>query len=95
MVRRVAEAHDVSFVDRLDVAGASNPNLFLDGRIRLSPIGHHLRARPRRAPAAHRARLTSARSNPLTFRTLDDAHDFVRRLRRARSPELSGSTPHT
>ena len=42
MVRRVAESHEVSFVDRLDVAGASNPNLFLDGCIRLSPIGHHL-----------------------------------------------------
>jgi hypothetical protein len=42
MVRRVATARGVSFVDRLDVAGASNPALFLDGAIRLSPFGHHL-----------------------------------------------------
>jgi hypothetical protein len=42
MVRRVAMAHHVSFVDRLDVAGTANPALFLDGAIRLSPYGHHL-----------------------------------------------------
>lgn len=42
MVRRAATAHHVSFVDRLDVAGASNAALFLDGAIRLSPYGHHL-----------------------------------------------------
>jgi hypothetical protein len=42
MVRRVAAAHGVSFVGRLDVAGTPGAPLFLDGAVRLSPYGHHL-----------------------------------------------------
>ena len=38
----VADSNQVLFVDRLDVADGAGRSIFLDGVIRLSPVGHQL-----------------------------------------------------